>query len=110
MINMANISDNLTPDVQDLVEEHVAQIDIPNTEQIAMLENLGTEFSFDVDYDVLACDPDYARKTLRALMEVMHAAGRKTVAERMYLNMTAKTLGISKDELEELQKSISTAS
>jgi len=32
----------------------------------------------------------------------MHAAGRKTMAEKMYLNMTAKSLGVGKDELEKM--------
>lgn len=103
MINMANISDNLTPDVQDVIEERMARTELSDAQQIALLENLGVEYSFEVDYDVLACDPDYAREALQAMIQVMHAAGRKTVAEKMYLNMTAKTLGVSKEELESMQ-------
>ena len=105
LINMANISDNLSPDVQDLIEDRIAQTELAGDQQIALLENLGTEYSFDVDYDVLACDPDYARNTLKAMIDVMHAAGRKTMAEKMYLNMVAKAVGVSKRELEELSAS-----
>lgn len=102
IINMANISDDLTADVQDLIEDRVARTDLTEQQQLELLENLDTEFSFDVDYDLLACNPDDARATLQGMIEVMHAAGRKTMAEKMYLNMTAKTLGISKEELDEM--------
>ena len=77
-------------------------MELTHDEQLSLMETLGTEFSFDVDYDVLACDPDYAREALRGMMSVMEAAGRKTMAEKMYLNMAAKALGISKEELDEL--------
>jgi hypothetical protein len=102
MINMANISDDLNTDVQDLIEDRVARTDISPAQQIELLENLGTEFSFDVDYAVLGCDPDAARSALQGMIDVMHAAGRKTMAEKMYLNMTAKSLGVGKDELEKM--------
>jgi len=35
---------------------------------------------------------------------VIRVAGRRTVAEKMYLTMTAKTLGISKEELESMEE------
>ena len=102
MINMGNISEYLSADVQDVIEDQIARTEIPERQQIELLENLGTEYSFDVDYDVLACDPDAARDTLRGMITVMNAAGRKTMAEKMYLSMAAKTLGISKEELDSL--------
>lgn len=102
MINMANISDDLSTDVQDLVEESIAKTDLPDKQQIELLENLGTEYSFDVDYDVLACEPDAAHETLRGMIAVMNVTGRKTVAEKMYLSMAAKAMGVSKEELDEL--------
>lgn len=104
MINMANISDDLTVDVQDLIEDRIAELEVPHAEQISLLETLGTEFSFDVDYELLACDPDYAREAIRGMIAVMHAAGRKSMAEKMYLTMAAKAVGIQKEELEELMK------
>ncbi len=104
MINMANIYDDLSPDVQDVIEDRLAQTELTGDQQIALLETLGTEYSFDVDYDMLACDPDYVQATLDAMIDVMQAAGRKTMAEKMYLSMVAKTLGVSKEELEDLQK------
>ncbi len=102
MINMANISDDLSADVQDLIEESIAKTDLSDKQQIELLENLGTEYSFDVDYDVLACEPDAARDTLRGMIAVMHVTGRKTMAEKMYLSMAAKAMGVSKEELDEL--------
>ena len=102
LINMANISDDLSADVQDVVEEYIAKTDIPGEQQIALLENLGTEYSFDIDYDMLACDPDFAREALHTMVKVMNAAGRKTVAEKMYLSMTAKAVGVSKEELDSI--------
>ncbi len=103
MINMANISDDLSADVQDVIEERLAQTELSSEQQIALLETLGTEYSIDVDYDMLACDADYVHETLCAMLDVMRAAGRKTMAEKMYLNMVAKSLGVSKEDLEELQ-------
>ncbi len=104
MINMANIYDDLSADVQDIIEERLAQTVLTSDQQIALLETLGTEFSFDVDYDMLACDPDYVKETLCAMIDVMNAAGRKTMAEKMYLSMVAKTLGVSKEELKALEQ------
>lgn len=105
MVNMANLSDDPTPEVQDLIEDCIAKTELPDKEQIELLEYLGTEYSFDVDYDVLACDPDFAREALRGMIDVMNAAGRKTMAEKMYLSMTAKTLGVTKVELDEMMAS-----
>lgn len=106
MINMANISDNLSPDVQDLIEEYIAKTELSGKQQIELLENLSTEYSFDVDYDVLACDPDYARQALQNMIAVMNAAGRKTMAEKMYLSMVTKTLGVSKEELDQMMQEV----
>lgn len=104
MVNMANVSDSISPEMQDLIEERIAQTDLPDKEQLELLEHLGTEYSIDVDYDLLACDPDMARETVRQLLTVMRVAGRQSVAEKMYLTMTAKAVGISKEELEEIMK------
>lgn len=102
LINMANMSDSISSDVQDVVEDYIAKSELPNDQQIALLEHLGTEYSLDVDYDMLGCDPDFARYALKALYEVIVTAGRKTMAEKMYLSMVAKAVGVSKEELEEL--------
>ena len=102
MVNMANISDNLSPEMQDLIEERVAAANLSDKEQLSLLENLGTEFSIDVDYAVLSCNPDYAREAVRSLIDVMRVAGKQSMAEKMYLTMTAKTIGISKEELDEI--------
>lgn len=104
MVNMANLCDDPTTDVQDLIEERIAMTELPDHEQIELLEYLGTEFSFDIDYDLLSCDPDISREALRGMIAVMNAAGRKTMAEKMYLSMAAKTLGIAKEELEKMMQ------
>jgi hypothetical protein len=75
---------------------------LPDKEQIELLEYLGTQYSFEVDYDLLACDHDVSLEALRGMYDVMCAAGRKTMAEKMYLSMAAKTLGVSKEELDEI--------
>ena len=102
MVNMANISDDLSAEMQDFIEERIAQADLSDKDQLSLLEHLGTEYSIDVDYDLLACDPDFAREAVRSLLAVMRVAGRQSVAEKMYLTMTAKAIGISKEELDEL--------
>ena len=102
MVNMANISDNLSSEMQDLIEDRIAAADLSDKEQLSLLENLGTEYSIDVDYSVLACDPDYAREAVNALVDVMQVAGKQSMAEKMYLTMTAKAVGISKEELDEI--------
>lgn len=102
MVNMANISDDLSSDMQDLIEERIAQADLSDKEQLALLETLGTEYSIDVDYDLLSCEPEYAQETLQGLIDVMRVAGRQSMAEKMYLTMTAKALGVSKEELDQM--------
>lgn len=104
MVNMANLCDNPTTEVQDLIEERIAMTELPDHDQIELLEYLGTEFSFDIDYDLLSCDPDISREALRGMIAVMNAAGRKTMAEKMYLSMAAKTLGITKEELDKMMQ------
>ena len=103
MVNMANVSEDLSPEMQDFIEERIAQANLSDEQQLSLLEHLGTEYSIDVDYDLLACDPELAHEALRQLIAVMRVAGRQSVAEQMYLTMTAKAIGISKEELEELQ-------
>lgn len=108
MINMANINGAVIPQKYKLIEEKVAQSLLTDQEKLEMLGNVGTEeslesdFSYDVDYDVLACDPTYAEDALRSLIAVAHASQTQaTMAERMYLTMVAKALGIPKDTLDE---------
>jgi uncharacterized membrane protein YebE (DUF533 family) len=103
MVNMANVSDDLSPEMQDFIEDRIAQANLTDEQQIWLMEHLGTEYSIDVDYDLLACDPDAARLTVKSLIDVMRVAGRQSVAEKMYLKMTAKAVGISKEELEEME-------
>lgn len=109
MINLANINGAVAAEKYRLIEQKVAQADLlDDEEKLDLLGNVGTEesretdFSYDVDYDLLACDPDYAADALHSLIAIAHAGGTKpTAAERMFLTMGAKALGITKETLDE---------
>ena len=106
MVNMANISGNVSSEKYKLIEQKAAMSDIDDEDKLELLGNLGTEhdgnkqFNYDVDYDLLACDPDDTTDALRSMIAVVHADGTQpSTAERMYLTMTAKTLGVDKETL-----------
>ena len=108
MINMANINGAVAAQKYQLIEQKVAHADLDDNEKLELLGNVGSEesreadFSYDVDYDLLACDPDYAADAMRSLIAVAHAGGTQpTMAERMFLTMGAKALGITKEMLDE---------
>lgn len=101
LINMGNINGETAPAQFSLIEEQIARLDISEDDKLSMLENVGTEFSYDLDYDLLACDPDFAERALRGMIGVMRAGERSTPAEKMYLTMAAKAMGITKDQLDE---------
>ena len=108
MINMANINGAVAAQKYQLIEQKVAHADLDDNEKLELLGNVGSEesreadFSYDVDYDLLACDPDYAADAMRSLIAVAHAGGTQpTMAERMFLTMGAKALGITKETLDE---------
>ncbi len=108
MVNMANINGAVVQEKYRLIEEKVAKSSLDDEEKLELLGNVGTEesrendFSYDVDYDLLACDPDYAADAVRSLIAVARAQDTQpTMAERMYLAMVAKTLGIDKETLDE---------
>jgi uncharacterized membrane protein YebE (DUF533 family) len=108
MINMANINGHVSPEKYAVIEKKVAKAPLSDDEKLELLGNVGTEeshesdFSYDVDYDLLSCDPDYAADALRSLISVARAQGTQpTMAERMFLTMAAKALGISKETLDE---------
>lgn len=109
MVNMANINGAVTDARYKVVEERVAKSDISEEQMLELLGNVGTaennnsNFSYDLDYDLLACDPDYAEEALRAMLDVIRADREQpTMAEKMYLTMTAKSTGITKERLEEI--------
>ncbi|MCR4602340.1 MAG: tellurite resistance TerB family protein [Prevotella sp.] len=108
MINLANINGAVKEEKFRLIEEKVAKADLDDNVKLELLGNVGTEesrendFCYEVDYDLLACDPDYAADALHSLIAVAHASHTKpTVAERMFLTMGAKALGIDKETLDE---------
>lgn len=110
MINMANINGVVSDERYKVVEEKVALSNLPDDEKLGLLGHVGTTdshaaegSSLDVDYELLACDIDYAEDAIRSMVSVMQADRQLlTMAEKMYLTMTAKTLGISKQRLDEL--------
>jgi len=108
MINLANINGAVAEAKFHIIEHKVAKSDLDDDVKLELLGNVGTEesrehdFCYDVDYDLLACDPDYAADALRSLIAVAYAGGTQpTAAERMFLTMGAKSLGIDKEKLEE---------
>lgn len=114
VVNMANINGRVSDARYKVVEEKVAKANIGEEQMLELLGNVGTaerhsDFTYDLDYDLLGCDPDYAEEALRSMIAVMRADGQQpTMAEQMYLTMTAKAIGITKQRLEELlgEKSI----
>ena len=100
MINMANINDEVSPAAYKLVEQKIATAKIDGDDKLELLGNIGTQHNYDPDYTLLACETDYAEEALRAMILVMKADGKITMAEKMYLSMVAKTLGVSKETVE----------
>ncbi len=110
LVNMANMGTACDAKYW-FVEGQVAKSDLDDNEKLELLGNINTDqgnasdFSFDVDYDLLACDPDKALEALRLMLAVARADGKEPdMPERMYLTMTAKAMGISKEDFEQLTK------
>lgn len=108
MVNMANINGAVADAKYQVIEKKVAQSALDDNEKLELLGNIGnaeggvSDFSYDVDFDLLACDPDYALDALRSLVDVATVSdSQPTMAERMYLTMSAKALGLSKDVLDD---------
>ncbi len=109
MVNIANMSGAVSQQKYDIIERQVAKSDLDSDEKLEILGNIGTaeghqsDFSYDVDYDILASDADEARKAICAMLQVAQADETDvTMSERMYFTMTAKALGLTKEEFEEL--------
>ncbi|MBQ3631807.1 MAG: TerB family tellurite resistance protein [Prevotella sp.] len=109
MINIANINGSVSAEKYKLIEQCVAQSDLSDDAKLELLGHVATEqdrvsdFSYDVDYELLACDVDFAQQAVRAMIDVIRADGHvPTMAERMYLTMTAKAIGIDKDTLNDM--------
>lgn len=103
MVNMANINGDVSDARYKIVEEKVATANISEEKMLEILGNVDANFTYDIDYDVLGCNPDYAEEALRTMIRVMRAdGGQPTMGEQMYLTMTAKAIGISKERLDEI--------
>ena len=113
VVNMANINGAVSDARYKVVEEKVANANISEEQMLDLLGNVGTAshsntiFSYELDYELLGCDPDYAEDALRSMIKVMCADGQQpTMAEQMYLTMTAKAIGITKERLNELRSEV----
>lgn len=108
MVNMANINGAVADAKYQVIENKVAHSDLGDDEKLELLGHVGnadgsiSDFSYDIDFDMLACDTDYALDALRSLADVAMVNGMQpTMAERMYLTMAAKALGLQKEVLDE---------
>lgn len=111
MINMANLSGSVPPAVYQLIEQRVAHSDLADDVKLELLGTVATEqdhvgdFSYDVDFDLLASDSKDAETAIKAMIDVVNAREvEPAMAERMYLTMSAKALGIDKDTLAEMMQ------
>jgi len=111
MVNMANMSGAVSEAKYDAIEQRVAKSDLDDQEKLEILGNIGTAdvrengHSYDVDYDLLSTDPDSARDALRAMLTVARAdapSADLTMAEHMYLTMSAKAMNVSKEDFDQL--------
>lgn len=113
MINMANINGHVSPEKYAVIEKKVAKAPLSDDEKLELLGNVGTEdsheteFSYNVDYDLLGCDADLALKAVCAMASVAKAGEKPiSMAEKMYLTMTAKTIGVDSQKLDAILKKI----
>ncbi|MBQ9668848.1 MAG: TerB family tellurite resistance protein [Prevotella sp.] len=109
MVNIANMGGAVSQEKYGIIEHRVAKSGLDSDEKLEILGNIGTaeghqsDFSYDVDFELLASDADEARQALEAMLQVARADNADpSMPERMYLTMTAKALGLSKEEFEEL--------
>jgi uncharacterized membrane protein YebE (DUF533 family) len=113
MINMANINGHVSPEKYAVIEKKVAKAPLSDDEKLELLGNVGTEesheteFSYSVDYDLLGCDTDLALEAICEMASVAKAGDKQlSMAEKMYLTMTAKTIGIDSQKVDSLLNKI----
>ena len=113
MINMANINGHVSPEKYAVIEKKVAKAPLSDDEKLELLGNVGTEesheteFSYSVDYDLLGCDTDLALEAICEMASVAKAGDKQlSMAEKMYLTMTAKTIGIDSQTVDSLLNKI----
>ena len=100
IVNMAKINDEVPEGKFHIVEQCIAKANLPAEEKLEILEEVESEKSYDVDFDLLAANRDMARATLDVLTELVKQDEKATMAEKIYFNMVALKLGFSKDELD----------
>lgn len=96
MINMAKINDTVSPAKYRMVEQRIARSTLGGEEKLELLADIESDKSFDVDYDLLAAVPEVAQETYDALVAIAKTEEHLSMAERIFLNMVAKKLGIEK--------------
>ena len=100
IINMAKINDEVPEGKFRIVEQCIAKANLPSDEKLGLLEEIESEKSYDVDFDLLAANRDLSLATLDVLTELVKQDEKVTMAEKIYFNMVAQKLGFSKEELD----------
>lgn len=104
MINIAKINDVVSQEKYHLIERLIARANIDAQEKLDLLGNIESDYSYDIDYAFLSGDIETARSTLHNMLEVVRLSEKASTAEKMYLDMAAKALGFTKDELERMSE------
>lgn len=97
MINMAKINDKVAPEHFQLVEQRIARAKIDSQAKLDYLANIDSNYSYDVDFDLLAVDREAAQEAYDAMLQVSNKDDRMTMAEKIYLRMAAQKLGIESE-------------
>ena len=94
LINIAKINDEVSHEKFQLIEQRIARSKIDPQTKLALLGNIESDHSYEVDFDLLAADRDIARETFDAMQEIAAMGDKMTMAEKIYLQMAAQKLGI----------------
>ena len=98
LINIAKINDVVSPEKYHAIEQRIARAKIDSKEKLDLLANIDSDRSYDVDFDLIAADRDVAQETFDGMKQLTQMDEKVSMAEKIYLNMVAKKLGIEKTE------------
>ena len=95
LINMAKINDEVTPAKYKVIEQRIARSKADARQKLDLLGNIDSDRSYDVDFDLIAADREAARELMDALNALAAMDEKTTMAEKIYLNMVARKLGLT---------------
>ena len=98
MINMAKINDNVSPEKYQVIEQRIARAKIDAQDKLDLLGNIDSDHSYDVDFDLLAADRKAAQETYEAMKQLAQMDEKLTMAEKIFLNMAARKLGVDQED------------